>query len=66
MNYKVHFENNKAIRCELVKRNNDTADFIIVNNERIIKSLVVNAKSEKDAITLGNNLIEKLNHFIKL
>ncbi len=60
MNYKVHFENNKAIRCELVKHINDTADYTMINNARVIKSLVVNAASEKDAITVANRLVEKL------
>lgn len=60
MNYKVHFENNKAIRCELVKNSNDTADFVVINNERIFKSLVVYAQSEKEALLQGNRIIEKL------
>lgn len=60
MNYKVHFENNKATRCELVKSSNDNADFVTVNNERIIKSLVIHALSEKEALILGNQLAEKL------
>jgi hypothetical protein len=46
MNYKVYFENNKASRCELVKEINETADYAIVNNERVIKSLVINALNE--------------------
>jgi hypothetical protein len=60
MNYKVTFENNKATKCELVKNINDKADYAIVNNTRIIKSLVVNAGSEKEALSVGNRLAEKL------
>jgi hypothetical protein len=60
MNYKVHFENNKASRCELVRDINDTADYAIVDNARLIKSLVVNASSEKDAMAVANKLVEKL------
>jgi len=60
MNYKVHFENNKAVKCESAKDINDKADYAIVNNTRIIKSLVVNALNEKDAMSVGNRLAEKL------
>jgi len=62
MNYKVYFDNNKASYCEPVKDINDTADYIIVNKVRIIKSLVVNALSEKDALSVGNKLAEKLSN----
>jgi len=60
MNYKVHFEDNKAVRSELVKDINDKADYAMVDNTRVIKSLVVNALSEKDALLIGNRLAEKL------
>ncbi|MEP6466964.1 MAG: hypothetical protein ABJB05_11700 [Parafilimonas sp.] len=60
MNYKVHFEGNKATHCELVKNINDAADYVIVNHRRVIKSLVVDASSEKEAIIVANNLIKKL------
>ena len=59
MNYKVYFENNKASRCELVKNINDKADYAMVNNERVIKSLVINALNEKDALIIGNRFAEK-------
>ena len=59
MNYKVHFEDNKAIRCELVKAINNIADYAIVNHRRVIKSLVVNA-SEKEALLIGERLASKL------
>ena len=61
MNYKVHFENNKASKCEHVKDINDTADYVMVKNVRVIKSLVVNASNEKDAFDVANRLAEKLN-----
>jgi hypothetical protein len=61
MNYKVYFDNNKASRCEHVKDINDIADFAIVDNTRIIKSLVVNALSDKDALAVAERLAEKLN-----
>ncbi len=60
MNYKVYFDNNKASHCEPVKDINDAADYVVVNKVRIIKSLVVNALSEKDALTVGTRLAEKL------
>ncbi len=60
MNYKVYFDNNKAIRCELVKEINDAADYAIVNKIKVINSLVVNARSEKEALAIGERLAEKL------
>lgn len=60
MNYKVHFEKNKATHCELVKNINDIADYAMVDNTRVIKSLVVNAQGEKDALAVANRLAEKL------
>ena len=59
MNYKVYFENNKASRCEHVKDINDMADFAIVGNSRIIKSLVVSALNDKDALLVAERLAEK-------
>lgn len=59
MNYKVYFENNKANRCEHVKDINDMADFAIVGNSRIIKSLVVSALNDKDALLVAERLAEK-------
>ena len=59
MNYKVYFENNKACRCEHVKDINDMADFAIVGNSRIIRSLVVSALSDKDALIVAGRLAEK-------
>ncbi len=64
MNYKVHFENNKAIGCEFVKSINDKPDYAMINNIRVIKSLVVNASNEKDALVVANRLIQKLNETI--
>ncbi|HEY2726461.1 MAG TPA: hypothetical protein VGI61_04775 [Parafilimonas sp.] len=60
MNYKVYFDNNKASHCKAVKDINDTADYSIVNNVKIINSLVVNALSEKEALAIGTRLAEKL------
>ena len=60
MNYKVNFQNNRAINCELVRNINDKADYTIVNNARVIKSLVVNAASEKEALAVADRLAEKL------
>ena len=60
MNYKVYFDNNKASRCEPVKDINDLADFAIVNNMRIIKSLIVSALNDKDALVVAERLVEKL------
>ena len=60
MNYKVYFDNNKASRCELVKNTNDIADYTTVDNIKVIKSLVVNARSEKEALAIGERLAEKL------
>ena len=60
MNYKVYFDNNKASHCEHVKNINDIADYTTVNNVRVIKSLVVNALSEKEALLIGTKLAEKL------
>ena len=62
MNYKVYFEDNKASRCEPVKDINDAADFTTVNSNRIIKSLVVNALNEKDALSVAERLVKKLNN----
>lgn len=62
MNYKVYFDNNKASYCEPVKDINDTADYVTVNKVRIIKSLVINALSEKEALTIGTKLAEKLSN----
>jgi hypothetical protein len=62
MNYKVYFDNNKAINCEPVKEINDIADYAMINNTRVIKSLVVNALSEKDALTVAARLAEKISH----
>ncbi len=59
MNYKVYFENNKASKCEAVKEINDIANYAMINNVRIIKSLVVNASSEKDALNVADRLAEK-------
>ena len=59
MNYKVYFENNKAYRCEHVKDINDMADFAIVGNSRIIKSLVVSALSDHEALVVADRLAEK-------
>ena len=61
MNFKVYFDNNKPSRCEHAKDINDLADFAIVDNRRIIKSLVVNALSDKDALVVAERLAEKLN-----
>ena len=61
MNFKVFFDNNKASRCEHAKDINDVADFAIVDNRRVIKSLVVNALSDKDALVVAERLAEKLN-----
>ncbi|MEP6466418.1 MAG: hypothetical protein ABJB05_08930 [Parafilimonas sp.] len=60
MNYKVYFDNNKASRCIAVKDINDTADYSIVNNVKVINSLVINAPSEKEALNIGTRLAEKL------
>ena len=60
MNYKVYFDNNKASRCEHVKDINDMADFAIVDNTRVIKSLVVNALNDKDALVVAERIAEKL------
>jgi len=60
MNYKVYFDNNKASRCEPVKDINDTADYTMINNIRIIKSLVVNAMNEKGALAAADKLAKKL------
>jgi hypothetical protein len=46
MNYKMSFEDNKAICAELVKDGKDIVDHAIVDNVRVIKPLVVNALSE--------------------
>ena len=60
MNYKVYFDNNKASRCIAVKDINDTASYSIVNNVKMINSLVINALSEKEALSIGDRLAEKL------
>ena len=62
MNYKVHFQNYKATHCEPAKDINDKADYAIINHTRVIKSLVVNALNEKDALIVANRLAEKLSH----
>lgn len=61
MNFKVFFDNNKPSRCEHAKDINDVADFVIVDNRRVIKSLVVSALSDKDALVVAERLAEKLN-----
>ena len=60
MNFKVYFENNKASRSEHAKDINDTADFAIVDKRRLIKSLVVSAANDKDALVVAQRLAEKL------
>ena len=60
MNYKVYFDNNKASHCEHVKNRNDIADYTTVNHIRLIKSLVVNALSEEEALIIANRLAAKL------
>jgi hypothetical protein len=62
MNYKVFFENNKASRCEPAKEINDKADYAIINHKRVIKSLVVNASNERDALSVAERLVEKLSN----
>lgn len=61
MNFKVYFDNNKASRCEHAKDINDLADFAIVDNKRLIKSLVVSAANDKDALIVAQRLAEKFN-----
>jgi hypothetical protein len=61
MNFKVYFVNNKASRCEHAKDINDLADFAIVDNRRVIKSLVVSALNDKDALVVAERIAEKLN-----
>ena len=57
------FENKKAVRCELVKDINDTAEYAeygMVSSKRMIKSILVNAANRKEALLLGTKLIKLL------
>jgi hypothetical protein len=61
MNYKVYFDNNKATHCEVVKEINDISEYATIDNIRVIKSLVIFAYSEKEAMTIGERFAERLN-----
>ena len=63
MGYKVIFENNRAVRAELVTKRMGMNDFVEFENgaeKPLIKSLYLEAAREKDALKQADRVVYRI------